>query len=262
MELTPDQKKKRIETIAKLAIAGVVGLAVSPVIFLAIKGLVGLLIAGVIGFTAIQLTPWFAMKIANWKMKLIIAEANANPIETMNNVYAENMKVIGEKDKKIANFEGRLGDFRSQMRMFAQKFPNDVAQFQGIEQKMQMVLDRQKTKQRQAKLEARKFHDEIVRAEAIYEMALAAHSVQELSGDLEAQVYQDIKKRVSFDSVMHSFNTAVAELSVEADTDPDLMIADTPIKGALPESTGSIPVPVLDAQVVEAEAVPVKGVRR
>lgn len=260
MELTPEQKKKRIETIAKVVIAGVVGLAVSPVIFLAIKGLVGLLIAGVIGFTAIQLAPYLAMKIANWKMKLIIAEASKNPIETMNNVYAENMRVIGEKDQKIAQFEGRLGDFRSQMKMFAQKFPQDVQQFASVEQKMQFVLDRQKTKQRQAKIEARKFHDEIVRAEAIYDMALAAHAVQQLSGDLEAQVYQDIKKRVSFDSVMHSFNTAVAELSVEADTDPDLILADTPVKGALPESVGTIPAPVIDA--VPVEAVPVKVVRR
>ena len=266
MELTPEQKKARAEKYAKYVIAGVVCAAVSPFIFLVVKGMVGLIIAAAVGFTTLQFTPWFAMKIANLRMKAIMNEASKNPIETMNNVYRENMQTIQQTDQKIAQFEGRLGDFKSKMNWFQQKYPNDVQQFQDTADKMQAVLTRQKAKQKAAKIAARDFHDQIVRAEAIYEMALSAHAVQELSGDLEKQVFQDIKKRVAFDSVTHSFNVAVAELSVEADTDPDTFLAnansltDGPVvKGALPESTGSIPVPT--AKIIDAEVVPARRVR-
>jgi len=256
VDLTPEQKKARAEKYAKFVIAGVVCAAVSPVIFLVVKGLIGLILAVGIGFVTLQFTPWFAMKVANLRMKAIMNEAAKNPIETMNNVYTSNMRTIQETDSKIAQFEARLGDFRSKMNFFANKYPNDVPQFQETAAKMQAVLVRQKAKQKAAKIAARDFHDQIVRAEAIYEMALAAHEVQKLSGDLEKQVFDDIKKRVSFDSVTHAFNTAVAELSVEADTDPDTFLTDTPVKGALPETTeGSYPLP--KATVIDAELVPV-----
>lgn len=260
MELTQEQKKKRIQSVVKVGAVALIGFVVSPFIFLAVKGLLGLIVAGAISVTAVQFAPVVAMKIANWKMKAIMYEAGKNPIETMNNVYAENMRTIGEKDQKIAQFEARLGDFKSKMNWFQQKYPNDVAQFESTADKMQAVLSRQKQKQKAAKVAARDFHDQIVRAEAIYDMALAAHAVQELSGDLEKQVYQDIKTRVAFDSVTHTFNTAVAELSVEADTDPDILIADTPIKGALPEDTGLQSLP--KATVIDAIPVPAKAVRR
>lgn len=261
MELTIEQKRARTEKIAKVVIAGVVCLAVSPIIFMVVKGLIGLIVAVAVGFTALQLTPYFAMKVGNVRMQMIRAEANKNPIETMNNVFRENMVTIQEKDQKIAQFEARLGDFKSKMSGFSRDFPNDVQQFADVAAKMQLVLTRQKTKQRAAKVAAQEFHKQIVRAENIYEMALAAHAVQELSANIEKQVFQDIKKRVAFDSVTHSFNVAVAELSVEADTDPDIMIGEAPsqVRGALPESTGgSYDIPkatILDAEVV---SVPVK----
>lgn len=264
MELTIEQKRARTEKIAKVVIGGVVCLAVSPIIFLVVKGLIGLIVAGVIGFTALQLTPYFAMKVGNVRMQMIRAEANKNPIETMNNVFRENMITIQEKDQKIAQFEARLGDFKSKMSGFARDFPNDVQQFADVAAKMQLVLARQKTKQKAAKVAAQEFHKQIVRAENIYEMALAAHAVQELSANIEKQVFQDIKKRVAFDSVTHSFNVAVAELSVEADTDPDSFLTEgNTIHGALPESTGgSYDIPkatIIDAEVV---SVPVKRVSR
>ncbi len=251
MELTNEQKKARTQTIAKIVIAGLICFAVAPIIFSVVQGLVGLIIAGAIGFAAIQLTPWFAMKVANLRMKLIVAEANKNPIETMNNVYRENMETIQQKDQKIAQFEARLGDFSSKMAWFSKTYPNDVQQFSEVQTKMTSVLLRQKQKQKAAKIAAQNFHNEIVRAENIYEMAKAAHAVQELSSDIEKQVFQDIRKRVSFDAVTHSFNVAVAELSVEADTDPDSFMD----MKALPESTNQQQIPA--SNVIDAELVPV-----
>jgi len=252
-ELTNEQKRIKTEQIAKIVIAGLVCLAVSPIIFAVVQGLVGLLIAGAIGFTALQLTPVFARLVANYRIKLITDIAKRNPIETMNRIYTDNMLTIRQKDEKIVQFGARLGDYKQKMKDFAIKFPNDVQQFAEVASKMQMVLTRQLQKQKIAKSEAVKFHDEIVRAENIYDMAKAAHGLQELSGDIEKQVFQDIEKRVSFDAVTHSFNTAVMELSIEADTDPDSF---TQVK-ELPESVPD-KYPLPQAQVIDAEFVPAK----
>ena len=232
-------KKIKAQNIVKYVVAGAVCLAVSPIIFGVVQGMVGLILAAGVGFTAIQLTPWFSTKITNLGMRLLMNEARKNPIETMNNIYLDNMKTIQEKDEKIVQFAGRLEDFKSKMLSFQKKYPDEAANYAQIADKMAVVLTRQKDKQRIAKTLARQYHDQIEKAEAIYQMALEAHAVTELAGSIEKQVFQDIRKRVAFDTVTHSFNTAVAQLANEADTDPDSFL--------LPDATSKS---VINAEVV------------
>jgi hypothetical protein len=223
-ELTQEQKTQRLQTILKIVGAGLVCLVVSPIIFGVIQGAIGLLIAGAVGFTAIQFTPWFSLKIANLAMKAMTSEARNNPIETMTVIYKDNMRVISEKDEKIVQFSARLADYKSKMIGFSQRYPEEAASYQEAADKMARVLQRQKQKQLAAKQAAKLYYDQIQKADAIWQMALEANGLQKLAGSIEKQVNQDIMKRVSFDSVTHSFNTAVAELSVEADTDPDTIL--------------------------------------
>lgn len=258
MELTNEQKRVRTEKIAKVVIAGVVCLAVSPVIFLVVKGLIGLIVAAAIGFAALQFAPYFAIKVANFRMRLITDDARRNPVENMQTIYLDNMTTIGEKDKKIASFAARVGDYKSKMAAFNQKHPNDAADYQRNYDRLVAVLQRQLTKQKVAKQKARDYKEKMEYATDLYQMALDTRAVNELAGDLEKQVYADIRSKVAFDSITHQFNTAVAELTVEADTDPDNYLTGTStateIHGALPESTGgSYEIPkatIIDAEVV------------
>jgi hypothetical protein len=224
MQLTPEQKKEQIEKYLKVGGAIVIGVVVAPVIFYGIGGLIGLAIAGAIGFTGIQMMPVFANRVAVWRMKLLISDAQKNPIETMRLIYIDNMKVIETKDEKIKNFQARLGDYVNKMDGFRKKYPEEAPRYQEVADKMGQLLQRQKQKQKVAKQKAVEYHDQIEKASAIYDMALEANAVTQLAGDVEKQVFQEIRKQVSFDSVNHSFNQAVAELSSEVDTEPDFAL--------------------------------------
>lgn len=228
MEQSLEVRKANLSRNLKIAGAAGACLLVAPltiVILWGVLGIAALAVAGVVGFTAINLAPWYADKVANWRMKLIVAEAQKNPIETMKNIYIQNMKTIEEKDEKIRNFEARLGDYRDKMEGFVKTYPAEAQRYQDVALKMAKVLQRQKEKQKAAKLSAKEYNANITKAEAIYDMALAANDVQQLAGSIEKQVFQDIKKQVAFDSVNHQFNLAVADLSMETDTEPDFSLA-------------------------------------
>jgi hypothetical protein len=86
--------RAKIDKWGKIVIAGLVCLAVSPIIFAVVKGALGLLIAFIVGATTLTFTPWFTMKLANWKVKAIVAEAKANPIETLTNLVIDSKKAF------------------------------------------------------------------------------------------------------------------------------------------------------------------------
>ncbi len=215
-------KRRSIERWVKLGIVGLVGLLVAPIILLTIKGLIGLVVAGMIAVTGIQLAPVFAFKVANWRMKLVAAEANRNPIETMRNIYLDQSKIIQEKDKRIVEFDARVSDYHDRMVPFAKRYPEEAPRFQAIEDKMRVALASMKRKQTTAKGAQNEYKLQIDKASAIYDMALAAQEVTQLSADAEAQVFTDIKQQVSFDAVNHKFNAAVAALSLEVDNEAAL----------------------------------------
>lgn len=223
-DLTPEQKKARFEKGAKIAAALGVGLLVSPFIYAAIGGLVGLGIAAAITIAGVNLAPVFARKMANLKMKMIMAEARKNPIETMKNIYLDNMKAIAEADQKIRNFAAKLGDFKDNVKELSKKFPDEAKDYQAMVDKFGIVLQRKIAKQKAAKAAAAKYSNQIEKAEAIYEIAKEANGLKELVGDMEKKVFQDIEKKVSFEAVNHEFNLAVSELTIEAETEPDLSL--------------------------------------
>jgi uncharacterized membrane protein len=92
--------RAKIDKWGKIVIAGLVCLAVSPIIFAVVKGALGLLIAFIVGATTLTFTPWFTMKLANWKVKAIVAEAKANPIETLTNLVIDSKKAIVAEAKQ------------------------------------------------------------------------------------------------------------------------------------------------------------------
>lgn len=220
-QLTPEQQKTRFQKYAKIGLALGAGILFAPVALYAIGGLIGLGIAAGIAIAGINLAPYFSQKLANLKMKLIMEEARKHPIETMLVVYTDNMKTIGEADIKIRKLAARLLDFRGKAEEFSKKYPQRAAQNQQMIDSMQKVLDRWKAKQKTAKINAKIYSDKIEEAQAVYAIGKEAAGLQELAGDAEKEVNQNILKQVSFDEVNHTFNLAIADLSMDIDTDPD-----------------------------------------
>lgn len=251
-----DLTSKKTQTIIKVTGVVVLGFIVSPFIIAAIHGIIGLAIAGALVGSGWVALPYLAIKASNMRLLGIKKAAADNPVETMQNIYANNMRTIGEKDQKVANFSARLGDLRSKTKMLQTKWGSEkVADYNGAITKMSIVLDGLLAKQRKAKLEAKAYKSSMEEATDFYQLSLDARGVMELAGSAEQEVFEQIKSKVAFDAITHSFNLAVSQLTVAADTDPDTFIADTSSRFALPGDVHGVDTLPSKTNFIDAEVV-------
>jgi len=213
----PTERKKRVARRWRVGLALVVGVVAAPFVVAGIEGLAGLFVIWLLTTVAVQFAPVISMKVANLRLKAIKAEAEKNPIETMEATYAEKSEVIRAGDEKIVAFESRYRTYLDQLDDFKEKHPSKADRFVQIARTMGTGLKRMKQKQAAAKEEQKAYWDKISEARAIFAMALAAQAVSELSATAEQQVFQDIKRQVAFDAVNTAFNRAVAELSLDVE---------------------------------------------
>lgn len=249
-EMDPEVRRKRLTTMVKWGI-GVAGAAIiSPILYFALKGLLGLaalVVAGAIGYVVIELAPVFAMKIANWKVKMIVSEAEKNPIETMENLRIEKAEELARADQGIVDFETEIGNYDDQLEGFKHDYPTEAPTYVMLSEKMHDGLLDMKREQSTARHELANFEQQIKKAKAIYKMALAAQRVTQLSKSAEAQVFAKIREEVAFDSVRTQLNRAFANLNLALEKRVDA-------RPALPEGR---PVKVIDATPTTPERVPV-----
>jgi septal ring factor EnvC (AmiA/AmiB activator) len=233
MDNDADVRRQRLETLLKWGIGLIGAIVVAPYIFLAVKGMVGLAIAIAVGLLITQLAPVFSMKLANWRMGLIVAEAEANPIETMQNLYLEKSQELNRADNNIADFETEIRNFDDQLGDFKTQYPAEADSYDALSLKMHQALDEMKREQTQARRELQNFDQQITKAKAIYKMSLAAQKVVKLSKSAEAQVFAKIKEQVAFDSVRTQLNRSFANLNLALERRNDT-------RAALPGVTGTV----------------------
>lgn len=211
--LTPEQKKQRLATGVKwgLGLAGAV--VVSPFIFLAVKGAVGLAIAGAVGLGIINFAPVVSMKFANWKLKAIKHEAKTNPIETLQNVSVKKKVDLNLFAEKIRTFSGRVRSFSDKVDGLKVKFPQDAKKFDEQLAQLNALLAARKAKYKAAQEALEKFDHEIERAQAIWEVALAAKdATQAAGGNAEADALERIKAETAVGAVQDELNAQLSEL--------------------------------------------------
>lgn len=218
-----DKKKQRLATILKWA-GGLVGAAIiSPVIFLAVKGLVGLGLAALTGFLILRLSPVVSMKVSNLVVKMIVHEAEKNPIETMENLLIEKTEELQTRDQQIVAFETSVRDYDGKAAQFKKDYPDEAASFQEISAKMHEGLGQRKRRQKEAREELAELERRIEKGKALYKMSMAALEVTAMSKTAEAEVYQKIKENVALDAIASSLNRAFANLSMAIDQDSDVI---------------------------------------
>lgn len=217
MNFDPVTKKMQLDARYKWLIGGVAAIVVSPVIFLAVKGMVGLACAFAVGTVITQLAPVFSLRLANWRVKLLIQAIEANPIETMINLRIEKEEELNKAGKEIVDFETAVRNYDDQVKDFSQTDPDEVAAFQEIADKMEEALRSMKQNRADAQTALELLISKIGKAERIYKMSLEAQKVTALSKTAEAKVFQEIKERVAFDTVRTQLNRAFASLSEAVD---------------------------------------------
>jgi hypothetical protein len=210
-------KNQKLATGLKWVGGILVAAVASPVIFLALKGILGLLAFGVaagVGLALLKLTPWFSMKVSNLVMKLIIREAETNPIETLENLHIEKTEELHKADEAIVEFETEIRNYDDQRKEFQKQYPEEAASFTEISEKMHEALKLQKAEQETARTKLADLAQRIDKARAIYKMSLAAQRVTELSNSAAAKVYQEIKQKIAFESVQSELNSSFASLNM------------------------------------------------
>jgi septal ring factor EnvC (AmiA/AmiB activator) len=191
-------------------------------VFLAVKGIVGLALAAIVGVTVIQLAPVFSFKLANWKMKLIVSEATANPIETMQNLYAEKSLELETADQNIVDFETSVSNYHDQLDTFKEQYPEDADKYEELATKMLDALKDMKANQTQARKDLRDFAQQIKRAKSIWSMALAAQAVTKLSKSAaEAKAFTKIKEDAAINGVNTQMNRSFASLNLSMERRKD-----------------------------------------
>jgi len=275
MNQTLEQKRKRIETVVKLVGLCVVGFLVAPFIFATIKGLVGLVVAATVALVVINLMPSVAALIANWRLKALKAVAAANPIETLENQYAEREQaLVGIRDN-IKEFHTVVQELYSQIQEHNERFPNKPSQFLEKYEKMKALLSLRSQKYKKAQQNLASFAQLIDEKRSDWRIAQAAAKASKL-----ANVGEDFQSKLMADTalttIQDGLNFAFSELEVslldeqseaQASTttvvvDPTVPLVTKATLAAIAEKSGP---PTLDldfTEVVEAEPVLVRRGRK
>ena len=211
-----DLRKVTLSRNVKIAGGAVGCLVVAPLTFFILQGLLGVLAiaaAGVVAFTAIQLAPWYGDKVANWRMKLITAEAEANPIETMQNIDIQRTKELNDKDQYLEDWETEISNFDDELVSIKKEYPEEAPRYELMSQAMHTDLTEARSEQEGARKDLLEFEKAIKKAKSLYKIALAAQKVESFNVRDEAKVLQDIKTQVAFDSVRSNLNRSFARMN-------------------------------------------------
>ena len=228
------EKHHKLKGWVKVAALGGVGLIVAPVILTAIGGLVGLAVAAGTGFVLVQLAPWFALKVANWKYRLIDAEkvshvkavtaaAAENPIETMQNLLTAKKAAFGVFKSSVEQAVTARSNFKTKVEKFKERYPARAPEFEAQLARMTELVERKKVALADAKQSLEDGDMKLEEMKAYYEMSKDAIEANRAAGMETGDAFEKLKADTACDAVFESMNLAFAQLEVAAalDVDPD-----------------------------------------
>lgn len=255
-----EKKRKNFEMALKVVAIGVIGFMVSPFIFVAIHGIVGMAIAAGIGVTAVNIAPAFIAMAANWRIKALKAVAAANPIETLENVYAQKQKALSDMRDNIQQSHACLIDLYNQIQEHDQAYPGKPSQWLDKYTKMKQLVEMRGRKYKQAQVALAQFNDQIAEKRSDWKIAqtmLKAGQLANVGQDFQSKLMQD----TALTTVQGALDLAFADLETSLlDAQPDTgtapAIAQAPARGQLPApgpmDLGFEPNNVIDAEIIPA----------
>lgn len=216
-QLTPEQRKQRTELIVK--VAGLLGVCIvlAPLATTIAAGLGALAALGVGAaavFTVWKFLPWFAMKIGNWRLKAIKAEAMKNPCETLQNQYIQKSHALDDYKTNIARFAAQVMAFADQVKGYVKDGLEDAQTYVEQLGKMKQLLELRKQKYQDAQDMLAEFSETIARTEKKWKMACAAMAMNEAAGELAGDAFDQICIETALDSVQTKLNESFAELDI------------------------------------------------
>lgn len=207
-------KRKRIETVVKVLGLGAVAFFLAPFIVMTIKGLIGLTVAAVISLLVVNVgVPWFAIKLANWRLKALKYEASLNPIETLENQYGQRVEALNGIRDNLKEFFAVVQELASQIKEHEERYPDKPSQFTEKYQKMLALYNQRAIKYKQAQKNLGQFAELIEEKRSDWKVAQAAAKAMKLANvgqDFQDKLMQD----TALSSIQDGLNLAFSELEV------------------------------------------------
>lgn len=205
-------KRKRIEAFVKIAALLAVGFVFQPFVFLAIKGLIGLIVAGIVSLFGVNVFfPWFAMKVANWRLKALKHEASLNPIETLENAFKQKQEALDKSRDNIKQTFTIVQNLANQIKTHNERFPNRPSQHLERFNKLRTLTKLRESKYILAFQQLVAFGELIEEKRSDWEIAKSMAEADKLSAvgqDFESKLKQD----AALASIEHGLNFAFSEL--------------------------------------------------
>lgn len=255
-----ETKRKRIETVVKIALLGVAGFLVAPFIYTAITGLVGLVVAATAGLVIVNLAPSAAALIANWRLKALKAVAAANPIETLENQYAERENALIKIRDNIKEFYAVVQELWGQIQAHNEKYPDRPSQFLEKYNKMKDLLALRSAKYKQAQANLKGFSELIDEKRSDWKVAQAAAKAMKLANvgeDFQSKLMADTALTTIQDGLNFAFSELEVSLLDEQPIPTTVTVAPTATAKKLAEKDGPPPLDlVFNEERLESASVP------
>jgi hypothetical protein len=209
-------RKIKLDNKWKLILGGLGILVIAPLTTTLLWGVLGFLaiiLGAAIGLSAIAFAPVFSMKLANTRIRAIMAEADKNPIETMIAVDIARTQELAEKDQHLEDWDTELSNFDEEVTAVKKEYPEEAGKYERVSAQMHGALEEARMEQAQARRDLYEFEQAIKKAKMLYKMALAAQRVTALSKSAEERVLENIKTEIAFDSVRSNLNRSFARLN-------------------------------------------------
>jgi Tfp pilus assembly protein FimV len=234
-----NQKFEKWNKIFKVGLIALGALIISPIIFMVVQGIVGAVIAASIGLVVVNAAPVVSMKLANWKVGAITAEAAKNPIETLQNLLIEKRNAYDTFVTNVTEAVAARNNFAVKCREFSTKYPARAAEFENQLAAMTKLVEQKKAALEQARRAIEAGEDKLVEARAYWEMSQAAQEANKAAKMDTGDLYEKLKADTALDSVINSMSTAFAEIEVAASLEPasTLAIENNPGYTIIPATT-------------------------
>lgn len=215
-------KRKKIETIVKVAAVLGISFIAGPFILVTLQGLIGLIVAAVIVLFGINVfAPWFAVKMANWRLQALKAEAAKNPIETLENQYAQKETALAGIRDNIKEFSSVVRTLADEIRAHNEKYPDRPSQFVEKFKNMKALFELRKAKYLKAKDNLAAFAVLIEEKRSdwkIFQMTNKASKLANVGEDFQNKLLQDTAVSAIQDGLNFSFAELDASLLDEQTT--------------------------------------------
>ncbi len=259
-----EARRKRIETWAKVLGLGVAAFLFAPFAIATITGLVSLIVVSVVGLLVVNVgLPWFAVTLANWRLKALKAAAAMNPIETLENQYADRQNALLKIRDNIKQSYAVLQQLYGQIQEHNQKYPGTPSQFTDKYTKLQQLVTLRGNKYKQAQQSLLAFGELIEEKRSDWKIAQTMAEASKLANvgeDFQSKLLKD----TAVNTIQDGLNLAFSELDtalLDENNSTPAQVQVTSSPAATAQIAPSAPPSALDLgfdsdNVVDVEAVP------